>query len=210
MTATELATASGCSRTTIYGAETGSEVPSEQLICRIDEVLRAEGLIVSRYEGVLSEKRAAKMSRSVPSIDAAPDASDDDESWFLEETIPDGTLMPRGHHFVKTWTIINTGKFGWHGRYLQRVGSPAGVGLITTPQRVPVPTTLPGESAVLAVPCVSQYVEGTSRAHFKMADAHGRLFFKDRYDVGLVVQVTVVLGMELMDEGRRPPTVSPG
>jgi transcriptional regulator with XRE-family HTH domain len=195
--ATEIAALCGCSRTTIYGAETGTEIPSELLVMRIEETLGAGGLIAARYEAVLLEKRRMKSTTGGLADRTAPDASEQDQSWFLEETIPDGMLMPKGHHFIKSWTIVNTGNRPWRGRYLQRVGAASGVGLITTPLRVPVPMTLPGEKAVLEVPCVAQNVEGTSRAHFKMADAAGRLYFPDRYDVGLVVQITVVLGLSL-------------
>lgn len=197
LSATAVAELCGCSRTTIYGAETGTDVPSEHLVRKLDATLGADGLVVSRYEAVLAAKRARKFVDEIPTGPTSPDASDDDESWFVDETIPDGTIMPPGHHFVKTWTIVNTGKVPWQGRYLQRAGASSGVGLITTPIQVAVPPTSPGERVVLEVPCVAQYVEGTSRAHFKMADEAGRLYFPTRYDVGLVVQITVVLGMSL-------------
>jgi transcriptional regulator with XRE-family HTH domain len=197
LSSTALADLCGCSRTTIYGVETGTDVPSEFMIRKLDAELGAEGLVVSRYEAVLNAKRVRKFAAEIPTGPIAPDASDDDESWFVDETIPDGTLMPPGHHFVKTWTIVNTGHALWQGRYLQRVGASSGVGLITTPIRVPVPATSPGERVVFEVPCAAHYVEGTSRAHFKMADEAGRLYFPNRYDVGLVVQITVVLGMSL-------------
>lgn len=190
----QLATAVARNRTTISKAEAGLDIPSEHVVIALDEVLHASGLLLSRYEGIVIEKRLRRLERQAPQTGAAPSASDDDAAMFVSETIPDGTLMAAGEHFTKTWTIRNAGTVPWHRRRLTRIGLHAAPGLIATPQSVHIPDTAPGEAVTLTVPCIAQYVEGTSAGSFKMTDDHGRRYFADRYYDGLRVQVTVMLG----------------
>lgn len=156
----------------------------------IERQLSSGGLIAARYEAVLAERRQWRLERGIH-FTPAPDARDDDASSFLDETIADGTMMEPGHRFEKTWTIRNVGTVTWENRFLVRIGMSAGPGLITTPERVAVTATAPGETFTARVSCVAPYEEGISRANFKMADDEGRLFFPDRYTVGLQMQVIV-------------------
>lgn len=188
----ELADAVGRDRRTITGAEDGRNCPSEAVINRIEDRLQTSGIVLSYYDAVVAEKRLKRLNRGFVRV-TAPDASDEDASLFIGETVADGTLMTPGQRFEKTWTIRNAGRIEWTGRFLTRVGIAAGPGLITTPHRTPLPTTAPGDELTIRVPCVAQFVEGTSRAVFKMTDGHDRLYFpQPHYTVGLQVQVTVV------------------
>jgi len=188
----ELAQRVGKDRRTISSAEDGRDIPSEAIVHRIEAVLATEGLLISRYEALLAEKRRSRFNRDAGLLESSPHAARDDASIFLHETIPDGTLMRPGERFVKEWTIQNTGKVIWQDRYLTRIGISAGSGLITTPARILIEVTPPGAEVTIAVPCVAQFVEGTSLAVFKMTDERGRLFFPGRYSAGLQVQVTVI------------------
>lgn len=179
-------------RRTITGVEDARDRPSETLINLIDDRLQSGGLIVSYYDAVIAENRRQRLNRRGGS-GVAPDASEQDASVFLRESVPDGTLVLPGHRFEKTWTIRNAGAIEWENRYLTRIGIAAGPGLITTPHRIPLPVTQVGEELTIVVPCIAQFVEGTSRAVFKMTDAADRLYFPQaRYTIGLQVQVTVV------------------
>ncbi|WP_435742558.1 NBR1-Ig-like domain-containing protein [Microbacterium sp. PMB16] len=192
MTVVELAQRVGKDRRTITGAEDGRDLPSEFVVHRLEDELQTQGLLIARYEGVLMEKRRLRLLRATSTAIPAPNATADDASTFIGETVPDGTLMSPGHRFVKTWTICNSGTVPWHDRRLTRVGIAAGTGLITSPVQTRIPDTAPGEEVIIAVPCVAQFVEGTSIAAFKMTDDAGRLYFPGRYFPGLQAQVTVV------------------
>lgn len=179
-------------RRTITGAEDARDRPSEAVINLIEDRLQSGGLILSYYDAVIAETRRQRLNRGVTRT-IAPDASDRDASLFVGETVPDGTLMLPGHRFEKTWTIRNAGDIEWRNRYLTRIGIAAGPGLITTPHRTPLPVTASGGELTIVLPCVAHFVEGTSRAVFKMTDASERLYFpQPRYTIGLQVQVTVV------------------
>lgn len=192
MTAADLARRVGKDRRTISGAEDGRDMPSEAVVHLLERELRTQGLLISRYEAVLLEKRRLRLLQTTTSATPSPDATDADASIFIRETVPDGTLMVPGQRFEKTWTVRNSGSAPWVDRRLTRIGIAAGTGLITTPVQTPIPETLPGNEVTIMVPCVAQFVEGTSIAAFKMTDDEGRLYFPDRYFPGLQAQVTVI------------------
>lgn len=201
----QLAADVGRDRRTITGAEDARDRPSEALINLIEDRLRSGGLILSYYDAVLAENRRLRLNGG-RTREISPQASDSDLSVFVCETVPDGSVMLPGDRFEKTWTIRNEGDVVWRDRYLTRIGIAAGPGLITTPHRVALPTTVPGAELTIAVPCAAPFVEGTSRAVFKMTDEDGRIFFHQaRYTVGLQVQVTVVREVEDAPAARRGP-----
>ncbi|MBF4634580.1 helix-turn-helix domain-containing protein [Agreia pratensis] len=192
-TAEQLARAVTRDRRTITSAEEGRDVPSEAIVYELERILHGDGLLLSYYEAVVMAKRREKLHMDEVHNGVSPDASNDDASQFLDETVPDGTIVLPGQRFEKTWTIRNVGSVPWIKRRLSRMGIAAGPGLITTPAHLEIPTTRPGEEVTLTVPCIAHVVQGTSIASFKMTDGHKRLYFPySRYTIGLAVQVTVV------------------
>jgi Ig-like domain from next to BRCA1 gene len=74
-----------------------------------------------------------------------------DNSTFIKDvTYPDRSKVVIGQHFIKKWEIKNTGTVRWVGRYLAAIGE--STGSCTYPSRIPVPTTNPGQSAIISVP----------------------------------------------------------
>ncbi len=188
----ELAERVGRDRRTISGAEDARDVPSEAVVHLLEEVLQSQGLLIARYEAVLMEKRRLRLLSVTHVATPSPSASSADASKFLAETVADGTIMAPGQRFLKSWTILNVGNVPWVNRRLTRIGIASGPGLITTPVQTPIADTSPGEAVTIEVPCIASFVEGTSSATMKMTDEEGRLYFPDRYLIGLQVQVTVV------------------
>lgn len=192
LTVAQLAERVGRDRRTISGAESARDLPSEEVVHRLEKILDTGGLLLARYDAVWAEKRQQRFARNTVTAVAVPDADPSDASQFVDETVADGTLMHPGQRFLKSWTIRNSGSVTWGGRFLTRVGVCAGTGVITTPHRVPIPTTTPQQTVTIEVPCVAHFVEGNSSATFKMTDDAGRLWFPGRYPVGLQVQVIVI------------------
>lgn len=100
-------------------------------------------------------------------------------------TVPDGTVFHVGDHFVKTWRLNNLGEIPWDGRFLQAFGDTDYV--CSSPDRVPIPHTEPGELVDVSVPVTAKR-PGHCRVEWKMVDARGRLFFPSQkrgvfYDV---------------------------
>lgn len=113
----------------------------------------------------------------------------DRSDFICDVTVPDGTEFDQGDEFVKTWRIWNSGSVPWVGRYLTRQGGEPGPGSHTSPGRIVIPDTSPGQSVDLSVPMRAALLPGTSASTWKMTDEEGRLFFPDRYRYGLYCEI---------------------
>jgi transcriptional regulator with XRE-family HTH domain len=114
-----------------------------------------------------------------------------DEARFVSETPPDGSSVPCGATFTKTWTIRNSGSVPWHGRRLRRVGPTTGPWTLTSARFTPIPDTEPGETVSISVPLHTPQMETAAVAQWKMVDKDELLYFPDRYSVGLALYVLV-------------------
>lgn len=195
LTLTETAARVGWSPSTIHLLEHGKQAPSESLVQALDRVLSADGSILAAYEDVLHDKRQRKIKK--PSLESTRTAGSvavhgDASGWVCDVTVPDGAIFRPKESFTKTWRIRNDGVVPWKDRYLLRIGSPGGHGLIGSPVLTPIPDTQPGQTVDVSVPCTAQTHEGSSAATFKMADKDGNLYFPGQYGVGLMVAITVV------------------
>jgi transcriptional regulator with XRE-family HTH domain len=116
---------------------------------------------------------------------------DGDESTFVSETPPDGSTVPCGATFTKTWKIRNSGSVPWHGRRLRRVGPTTGPWTLTSARFTPIPDTEPGETVSISVQLKAPQMETAAVAQWKMVDKDELLYFPDRYSVGLALYVLV-------------------
>jgi transcriptional regulator with XRE-family HTH domain len=114
-----------------------------------------------------------------------------DEATFVSETPPDGSSVPCGATFTKTWTIRNSGSVPWHGRRLRRVGPTTGPWTLTSVRVTPIPDTEPGKTVSISVQLKAPQMETAAVAQWKMVDKDELLYFPDRYSVGLALYVLV-------------------
>jgi hypothetical protein len=127
---------------------------------------------------------------------ARPDPGDrplvpcDDSRFVADVTIPDGMTVRAGQSFVKTWEIENIGLVPWQGRFIQRQGVLSGQGLCSSPSRVPVPTTMPGQDALITVTFTAPNLPGSCRVDWKMTDKDGRFFFPNLGSLYVIVNVS--------------------
>ncbi|GHF20508.1 hypothetical protein GCM10017786_62950 [Amycolatopsis deserti] len=99
-----------------------------------------------------------------------------DASEFTGDvTVPDGTVVPTGARFVKTWEFRNTGTVPWVDRSLRREGGFGPGDGCQTPAVVPIPETPPGQSVRVSVEVRAPDEPGYCQVYFKMADSAGRL-----------------------------------
>lgn len=106
-------------------------------------------------------------------------------------SIPDGTPVRPGEQFEKSWELRNAGTVPWVGRYLSRVGAGEGYNLAGTPPRVPIQDTQPGQNVIISVPVRAPRSAATCIVHWKMTDESGRLYFPDRYWLGVYLLIVV-------------------
>lgn len=121
--------------------------------------------------------------------DAEPSDALSDAALLVDEAPPDGSTVRVGEHFVKSWTLVNTGSRPWHARTLRRVDTEESVGTCRAPRGVTVPSTPPGRQAVLAARVVAGDDPGWCRVHYKMMLPDGRPAFPDRRPLYLLVRV---------------------
>jgi transcriptional regulator with XRE-family HTH domain len=114
-----------------------------------------------------------------------------DAATFVSEAPPDGSSVPCGATFTKTWTIRNSGSVPWHGRRLRRVGPTTGPWTLTSERLTPIPNTAPGETVSISVQLKAPQMETAAVAQWKMVDKDELLYFPDRYSVGLALYVLV-------------------
>ena len=118
-----------------------------------------------------------------------PAAAGDVSEFVADVTVPDGTPVPAGSRFVKTWELRNAGSVGWIGRYLVRSGSFGSPGECRTPARVPIPYTAPGEHVRISVDVQAPPAAGHCQVYWKMADSEGHLLLPDARAVFFSVRI---------------------
>jgi transcriptional regulator with XRE-family HTH domain len=114
-----------------------------------------------------------------------------DEASFVSETPPDGSVVPCGARFDKSWTIRNSGSVPWHGRRLRRIGPTLGPWTLGSERHTPIPETDPGETVTISVAIKTPHMETAAVAQWKMVDGDDLLCFPTTYSVGLGVYVLV-------------------
>lgn len=189
-TASDTAKAFKCSVSHISRVEHGTSKPSRALVQFYEETFEAEGMLLSIFEVVehAAEQDRQRFGGHRP---RRIRAAEGDATAFVDETIPQGTLMTPGLVFVKTWRIKNVGTVLWHNRQLERQGPLTGPGLITSTRYYPIPDTAPGGIAEIQAVLVAPTHDASSLAYFKMVDEEGFLCFPDEHQLGLDVLVRV-------------------
>ena len=84
-------------------------------------------------------------------------------------TIPDGTNVPGGATFTKTWQFKNTGTCAWSDYSIAFVSGDR----MQAPESSPVPATGPGDSVNFSVELVAPSGDGSYTGYFELRDAAG-------------------------------------
>ncbi|SHR30050.1 Uncharacterised protein [Mycobacteroides abscessus subsp. abscessus] len=188
-TATHTAQQIGVSNTHLSNIEHGRDRPSAKIIAYYEQHFGGHGQAWGLYEALLTAERPVQRFP----LDQRPNYPiPGDESTFVADiTIPDGSLMKPYQCFEKIWRIRNSGTVSWENRWLARRGAPTGHGVPTSPARVRISDTQPGQDVEITVPIRAQPLAGASQVHWKMVDDEGWEYFPNRYNLGLVVSILV-------------------
>lgn len=195
---------SGWSKGHLSRVERGLTKPSLPLVHWYDGTFGAGEALVRQFlqlEEATREDRLLTLQHAravngppVPSAEGGTvplDFDPRDLCLLVAETVPDGTEVPAGTGFVKTWTVHNRGSARWSRRWLTRQGTPGVPGWLDSPRRVLVPDTEPGQQVTIRVTMRASSWTGSSVAYFKMTDAAGRLYFPAPGDCPLYCSVNV-------------------
>lgn len=118
---------------------------------------------------------APAASVSLPTVTAAPGNCTDYASYVGDITIPDGTMVPPGTNFVKTWAIRNAGSCTWTPDYnLVWTGGdmkgPSNRFSLTTSN------ILPGQTAHVSVTLTAPTTLIKYRSFWKLMNKNGQVF----------------------------------
>lgn len=159
-------------------------------------------------EVVRRRRRAEQDASAIDYRDKAPGIASTehrlDRADARDLKFPDGSLVPLGARFTKTWEVHNIGQVAWIGRRLTRQ-TPQGPTFPSSPEWVPIADTFPGESVQLSVDFIAARVQGFTEVRFKMTDEYGVLFFPNKYPSGLTLLIETA-GVQWI---QRPTDIEP-
>lgn len=189
----KLAEKSGIARGTLYHLLEEDSCPKIPHIMRLADAMDVHHMVLLRlkwhnFEVLELPKNQRKVIH--------------DASGFIDETIPDGTMMHTGTKFTKSWTIQNIGETVWQNRYLMCMDDiPIIQNTYPTDQNITdytlmphsrlieIPTTKPNDLVTLSVDFVAPKYAGRYISYWKMVDEHGQLCFV--HGVGLSLSILV-------------------
>ncbi len=188
MSLTETAQAASTGKGHLSHVESGRDRPSPELVAFYEERFHADGQLWTAFiEAVAGLRPRQRSSQAAASRYPLPG----DASAFVADITPDAVIMPPGFQFEKIWRIRNSGSVPWEGRWLRRLGPPAGLGIPSSPLQVQIAATMPGQMVDITVPMRAHYQPGTAEVHWKMVDDDGYEFFPDRYPEGIFTTIIV-------------------
>ncbi len=188
----EVAADIGVSQSYISRVERGSRPASDRIVRYYGERFGAPDLLASLVD-IARESERDRQRRRNPLLIARQNRYplEGDEAKFVSEAPPDGSTVPCGATFTKTWTIRNSGTIPWLGRRLRRVGPTTGPWTLTSARFTPIPDTEPGETVSISVQVHTPQMETAAVAQWKMVDKDDLLYFPTKYSVGLALYVLV-------------------
>jgi uncharacterized protein YkwD len=128
-------------------------------------------------------------STATPQATRPPNAPDctNNAAFVADITIPDNTEVVGGEVFTKTWRIMNTGTCSWAADYTLTHYSDE---RMEAPASVPLPLTLPGQTADISVELAAPNTIGTHRANFVIQNPAGLIMkINDDSRLWLIINV---------------------
>jgi transcriptional regulator with XRE-family HTH domain len=193
---TETAQAARTSKGHLSHVERGRDRPSPELVAFYEERFHADGQLWTVFFDLVAAPRARRRSSHAA---ASGYPLPGDASTFVADITPDAVIMPPGFCFEKIWRIRNSGTVPWAGRWLRRLGPPAGLGIPSSPLQVAIAPTEPGRTVDISVPMRAHHHPGTVEVYWKMVDDEGYEFFPDRYPEWIFTKVIVREGAPTPD-----------
>lgn len=122
-----------------------------------------------------------------------------DASGFVDETVPDGSIIMAGSVFEKSWTIQNLGKLVWENRVLVCLDDELPIDyfdrqdakyrLIAMQRAVDIAKTQPNQTVTIKAILIAPSIPGRYISYWKMKDQAGNLCFPDGFGLSLSIKV---------------------
>ncbi len=180
------------SRATLYNILQGNVAEARlSTLIKLAAVLDAHPLelIKPYFSDTLSERRLAIVTK-------------DQDSGFLNDvTFPDNSVVLPNEVFIKTWSVLNTGKEPWQDLFLScqdqtEVDALNDVSsdnqLIPKQTKIPIPYTLPGERIELSVEFKAPKKPCRVISYWKTTDKNGVLLFPEKSPLSCLIKVSAI------------------
>ncbi len=171
--------------------ERGKQPAPDRVIRYYGERFGAANLLASLVDIAREDDRQRRKRSPLLIARQAAYPLDGDAASFVSEAPPDGSSIPCGATFTKTWTIRNSGSVPWHGRRLRRIGPTIGPWTLASERFTRIPDTEPGGTVSISVQIKTPHMETAAVAQWKMVDPDDLLYFPTKYSVGLGLYVLV-------------------
>lgn len=136
-------------------------------------------------------------STSAPTLAVTAQPNCKDKAILVQDvTIADGTNVPRGSKFTKTWKLQNTGTCLWTNYTVAFVSGDR----MSSPDTAPVSQTLVGKTVDVSVDLVAPSIDGAYTGFFELHNASGQVL-----PIGIEKTFWVKIAV-----GTVTPTVPPG
>lgn len=202
-----------CSQSTLSEIESGKKAAGIRIVRGYGQLFGGIEMLEALWEAAQEEMKAHRSRRNLQhasdpaqvAVWTAP-AGDcsvpgDKTEWIRAVNPPSGDFVRPREPFTQGWVVRNAGIVPWRGRWLARVGPPAGAEVPWSHRRVRIRDTDPGEEVLIAMPIRGAEIEGTITVHFKQVDGLNRMYFPH---IPWGVSVTVVTTL------RPPPPLAAG
>jgi hypothetical protein len=113
---------------------------------------------------------------SVPAPVGTPSGPLCNDSGFVSETYPDGSILKPGEDFKKVWAVQNTGTCMWDDGYVFTFAAGDKLDGYNVPIEFTKDFVKPGEVHNFAVDLTAHLAPGTYQGCWKMKDDHGYFF----------------------------------
>lgn len=192
-----LARQAGIARGTLYHLLDPQNTPKIPHLLKLAHAMQVHHTVLFRLKwselGVIDE--------SYHPVLVNPVRQGGDASGFIDETIPDGSIIAAGSTFTKSWTLQNVGDILWENRYLVCIdykpmidhypnGQPIQDYQLRPHQNtIAIPPTPPGHIVTLKMDFDAPRVTGRYISYWKMIDSEGNVCFPK----GIGVSVSILV-----------------
>ncbi len=199
MSLSEVCRRANVSRQTLYSLElVPHRLPSLQTIVALSSVLAVHPfrLLQLIFDELPMQQQLKQRHRH------------NDKSAFIQENIPDGTLVLFNQRFIKTWELQNVGRIPWENRFLQCMDEQIVVythtkekkgaeleivaRLLPVTTRIVVPHTKPGAIVKLSVEFTAPAMPCNCISYWKSVFEDGSLCFPKSQGLSVMVRVSSV------------------
>ena len=143
-------------------------------------------------------------SATAPALSLTGSAACKDAAVLLQDvTIADGTNMPSGGKFTKTWQFMNTGSCAWTNYSIAFVSGDR----MGAPDSASVPDTAPKSNVNVSVDLVAPASDGAYTGYFELRNASGQAL-----SIGIekTFWVKITVGTVISPTAAAPGTATPG